>query len=177
MKVRADRPVKKNVAGSVLVCVLVCLGIASIVSLGALKTSLTHRRELQRHWQMEQTQWVLEASWRRALQARLADDRYTGEIWELADAFSDNLDASVRITIEPAAASPDDIELRVTATLQTRDPVPIVTRRSRSWQLSQKRGQDSFLERRGQNSLVRSTRRASPSQKSPDPFFLPPAEN
>ncbi len=66
MRVRSNRGTKKKCAGSLLVCVLVCLGIASVVSLGALRTSLTHRRELQRHWQMEQTQWVLEAGWRRA---------------------------------------------------------------------------------------------------------------
>ncbi len=135
MKVRSDRGVTENRAGSVLVCVLVCLGIASIVSLGALKTSLTHRRELRRHWQMEQTQWVLEAGWRRALRARLADDQYAGEVWELAGVLDGGLDASVQISIEPEAESPDYVELRVAVTLQTQDPVPIVTRRSRSWQL------------------------------------------
>jgi len=126
---------KKNRDGSVLICVLVCLGIASIVSLGTLKTSLTHRRELQRHWQMEQTQWVLEAAWRRAIRARLADDQYTGEVWDLAGVLQSDLNASVEITIKTANASQDNVELLVAVTLQTKDPVPIVTRRSHSWQL------------------------------------------
>lgn len=134
MNVRPACGGKRNRDGSVLVCVLVCLGIASIVTLGTLKTSLTHRRELQRHWQMEQTQWVLEAGWRRALKARLADDQYTGEVWELAGVLQSDLDASVQITIKPQAVSQDNIELLVAVTLQTKDPVPIVTRRSSSWQ-------------------------------------------
>ena len=135
MNIRSERGRKKNCAASVLVCVLVCLGIASIVSLGSLKTSLTHRRELQRHWQMEQTQWVLEAGWRRALRARLADDQYAGEAWQLAGVLQSDLDASVQITIKPQAAAQDFDQLLVAVTLQTQDPVPIVTRRSRSWQL------------------------------------------
>lgn len=135
MNIRSERARKKNYAGSVLICVLVCLGIASIVSLGTLKTSLTHRRELQRHWQMEQTQWVLEAGWRRAQKSRLADDQYTGETWQLAGVLHSDLDASVQITIKPQAAAQDFDELLVAVTLQTQDPVPILTRRSRSWQL------------------------------------------
>jgi len=140
MNVRSDRGIAKNcdgrvLNGSVLICVLVCLGIASIVSLGSLKTSLTHRRELQRHWQMEQTQWVLEAGWRRALKARLADDQYAGEVWQLPGVLQSDLDASVQITINPEEASQDFVELLVAVTLQTKDPVPIVTRRSSSWQL------------------------------------------
>lgn len=135
MKMRSDRGIEKNDTGSVLICVLVCLGIASVVSLGALKTSLTHRRELQRHWHLEQTQWLLEAGWRRALQARQADDQYTGEDWQLPGVLSDDLDATVQITLAPEAAPQDFVELRVAVTLQTQDPVPIVTRRSRSWQL------------------------------------------
>jgi hypothetical protein len=134
MKVQSNHWIKKDCAGSVLVCVLVCLGIASIVSLGTLRTSLTHRRELQRHWQMEQTLWVLEAGWRRAIQARLADDQYSGEDWQLGGVLSGDLDASVQIAIEPDGASRDSVELLVAVILQTRDPVPIVTRRSRAWQ-------------------------------------------
>ncbi len=137
MKVRSGRGVESNCDGSVLVCVLVCLGIASIVSLGTLKSSLTHRRELQRHRQMEQTQWVLEAGWRRALKARLADEQYAGEIWQLDGVLSVDLDAAVQITIEANAAAQDFVELLVSVTLQTKDPVPIVTRRSQSWQLKQ----------------------------------------
>lgn len=135
MKVRSRRSIRRNCAASVLVCVLVCLSIASILSLGTLKTSLSHRRELQRHWQMEQTQWVLEAAWRRALQARLADDQYAGEDWQLAAVFNDDLDVAVQITIEPEVASPDFVELLVTVTVQSKDPDPIVTRRSHSWRL------------------------------------------
>lgn len=126
---------RHRAAGSVLVCVLVCLGVASIVSLGALQTSLTQRRELQRHWQMEQTQWLLEAGWRRALQAREINEQYTGEDWQLPAVLNENLDAVVRITVEPAEPSQDFAELSVTATLTTQDPVPIVTRRSRSWHI------------------------------------------
>jgi hypothetical protein len=135
MNMRSNPSRAKTCNGSVLICVLVCLGIASIVSLGALKTSLAHRRELQRHWQREQTQWVLEAGWRRALTARSADDQYMGEVWDLAEVLQSDLDASVQITILPKEASQDVDELRVAVTLQTKDPVPIVTRRSRSWQL------------------------------------------
>jgi hypothetical protein len=135
MNMRSDCGKGEKNEGSVLVCVLVCLGIASIVSLGTLKTTLAHRRELQRHWQMEQTQWVLEAGWRRALKARLADDQYTGEVWDLAGVLQSDLDASVQIAIKPQDVSQDSVELSVSVTLQTKDPVPIVTRRSNSWQM------------------------------------------
>jgi hypothetical protein len=85
---------------------------------------------------MEQTQWALEAGWRRAMKARLVDDQYTGELLNLADVFHNDLDASVQITIKPQEASIDIDELSVTVTLQTKDSVPIVTRRSRSWPLN-----------------------------------------
>ncbi|HBJ34547.1 MAG TPA: hypothetical protein DDZ51_07240 [Planctomycetaceae bacterium] len=135
MKVRLAFGRKENNRGSVLVCVLVCLGIASTISLGALKTSLNHRRELQRHWQLEQSQWALEAGWRRAIQARLANGQYTGEVWDLAGALHGDLNASVQIAIKPQEDLTDVDELSVTVTLQTKDSVPIVTRRSGSWQL------------------------------------------
>jgi hypothetical protein len=118
---------------SVLVCVLVCMGVASVISLGALKSSLTHRRELQRHWQMEQTQWVLEAGWQRGRKAKLADDRYTGEVWQMEGVLQSDLDCTVEIKIEPQDTADDFEQLVVIATLQTRTPVPMVTRRSQSW--------------------------------------------
>jgi len=93
---------------------------------------------LQRHWQMEQTQWVLEAGWRRALKARLADEKYTGEAWDLAGVLQSDLDASVKIAIKPQDVSQDSVELSVSVTLQTKDSVPIVTRRTGSWQLKKK---------------------------------------
>jgi len=146
MKVRSHCGRKENCDGSVLVCVLVCLGIASIVSLGTLRSSLTHRRELQRHWQMEQTQWVLVAGWRRAMKARLADDQYTGEVWDLPRVLQSDLDASVEITIKPEVSSQDAVELMVTATLRTETAVPIVTRRSFSWQIKKFQTTDQSLE-------------------------------
>lgn len=146
MNVRSHCGRKENCDGSVLVCVLVCLGIASIVSLGTLRASLTHRRELQRHWQMEQTQWVLEAGWRRAMKARLADDQYTGEVWDLPGVLQSDLDASVEIAIKPEESSQDAVELLVTATLRTKAVVPVVTRRSCSWQMKKSQTTDQSLE-------------------------------
>jgi hypothetical protein len=146
MNVRSDCGRKSSCNGSVLVCVLVCLGIASVVSLGTLRSSLTHRRELQRHWQMEQTQWVLEAGWRRAMKARLADDQYTGEVWELSSVLQSDLDAYVEIIIKPKESSQDAVELLVTVTLRTKAPVPIVTRRSCSWQMKKSQTTDQSLE-------------------------------
>lgn len=124
---------KSGHGGVVLICVLVCLGIASVVTLEALRISLRQRRQVQHHLQMEQTHWVLEAGWRRAHKAWTADRTYSGETWALEGVLQPNVNAlvDIRVSDSPQPHAPE--QWLVTATLRTHDPVPIITQRSQSW--------------------------------------------
>lgn len=126
-------PPESRHGGVVLICVLVCLGIASVVTLEALRISLRQRRQVQHHLQMEQTQWVLEAGWRRAHAAWTADRTYSGETWSLEGVLQPNVTAlvDIRVSDSPQPNAPE--QWLVTATLRTHDPVPIITRRSQIW--------------------------------------------
>lgn len=60
--VLAPRNRHSNRNGVTLVAVLVCLGLISVLLLGAFHRSLKQRRQLDRELQMEQTRWLARAA-------------------------------------------------------------------------------------------------------------------
>ena len=116
--------------GMLLICVLVCLGIASAITGLTIQSGLRARKQMRRHWQLEQTRSLLDAGVRRAITDYQAGEEAWNKTWDVRNAFDDFAVASV--TIESAAdGSPNKSDFRVTAELQTNDLSPSVTRRSR----------------------------------------------
>lgn len=65
--------------GSVLVVVLVCLGFAATVLMGALRTSLQQRRQLRNEHDSLQVEWLLDAGVRLSMKELSNDDNYLGQ--------------------------------------------------------------------------------------------------
>jgi len=120
----------------VLVCVLACLAVASTITLASLSAAMRHRRQLRSHWQLEQTVWLLDAGYRRAIEKRQQDPSYSGESWQLDEVFDRPVEAQVLIawahggSDQVSSKQQDSSTLRVVATVQGPDGV---TRRSQRW--------------------------------------------
>ena len=65
--------------GTVLLVVLVCMVVATSIVLGAVQSSLRHRRQLHQEIQLEQTRWLLDAGISRAISQLDRDPEYDGE--------------------------------------------------------------------------------------------------
>lgn len=116
--------------GVVLVCVLACLTVASTITLLSLSSSMRHRRHLRSHWQLEQTVWLLDAGYHRALKKSQQDPDYRGETWRLDEAFDRSVEARVRITWTSGGGDRESSSLHVVATMEGPGGV---TRRSQRW--------------------------------------------
>lgn len=123
-----------------LICVLVCLGIAMSITAIAIQSSLRARRQMNHHWQLEQTRAVLDAAVRRYAVSGKTDLKDWDQPWVL-DGVIERYPFA-RATIEKIDLKTDDesadesdlndFEIyQVTAELKNVDPNPIVTRRSR----------------------------------------------
>lgn len=116
--------------GMLLICVLVCLGIASTITGLTIQSSLRARKQMKRHWQLEQTRTLLDAGVRRAVSQSSAGEEAWEETWDVSNAFEKFSVASV--SVESAVdGPPDQNNYRVTAELRTNELTPTVTRRSR----------------------------------------------
>jgi hypothetical protein len=69
--------------GSVLVCVLVCMSVASALVVATTKTALQAQRQLRHQRQLRQTELLAEAGIERAVRRLSGDSSYRGETWEL----------------------------------------------------------------------------------------------
>ncbi len=132
--------------GAVLVCVLVCMGIATTIGLVAVRSSLQVRRQLRQELQLEQTRWLLDAGIARGLQQLNRRPDYQGETWEVSPALPTDMHATIEIKVltEPTAGpatdgQPTDQPLRrlqVKAAIGTADglavPAPGFTSRTDS---------------------------------------------
>lgn len=101
--------------GTVLIAVLVCLGIASVITLTSVRSSLRHRRELRRQWQLEQTRWLLEAAVIRTREQSRSDEDYSGEAWDVSTTLP-AYDKAI-VTIQPADSESQEASWSVTATI------------------------------------------------------------
>lgn len=116
--------------GTLLVCVLVCLGIATSIMLTAVHSSLRARRQIARELQMEQTRWLLDAGVARARSQLRGDSGYSGESWEVTPALAAHQTARIEISLGDENAADGSRRLAVTATIRGRDPGSLPTRRT-----------------------------------------------
>lgn len=113
--------------GSLLVCVLVCMGIALSISLTAVHASLRERRQATAEWQMEQTRWAADAGLSHALADLAANREYRGEEIVLELGGTPTLDAKVNVVVHRDKQSEEPISISATASLTTDHKHPVIT--------------------------------------------------
>lgn len=121
-------------AGSILICVLVCLAIVTALAGSMLKTALQARKAIRQELQLSQAEFLLEAGVQRAIEQINDDSTYTGERWELSkDAIPGQESALVEIKVTPAT---DDDATRIEVVTQLSANSPQTVRRSYTFSLS-----------------------------------------
>jgi len=115
--------------GAVLVAVLVCMGFATIVLLGAVQTSLHQRRQVRQELQMEQTRWLLDAGLSTAIARLQANPGYDGETLTVTPALNKYSQGTIEISLIRDDVPDQRVGLRVTARLGNADgSLPIMKR-------------------------------------------------
>ena len=119
-----QRPNHHRPNGSVLVCVLVCVSVASALVVAMTKTALQAHRQLRHQRQLRQTELLVEASIERAVVRLSEDSAYRGETWELASKILPGYGAGrVRIVVAAEAeSSPRSYRIEVVARLPADTP-------------------------------------------------------
>jgi len=86
--------------GSLLVCVLVCLLVASALVASTTHSALMSRRDVRVQHQLRQTELLLDAGVLRATRRLQASQDYQGELWQPVAAIDrfDNAQVEIRIT-------------------------------------------------------------------------------
>ncbi len=110
--------------GTVLVCVLICMAVASALVVGATRSALRSQRQLRVQRQLRQTELLAEAAIERAVRQLGHNVHYRGETWELsAHALPNDEAASARIAVTPLPkVSPTEYQIVVTARLGPDSP-------------------------------------------------------
>ncbi len=105
-------------SGAILIYVLVCMGIGLSLMLAALQSSLRQRRQLQQLVRVEQTDWLVEAGYARAIRQLNQSVDYSGETWQPTAVLAADDPASVEIVIrrpDPAEELSGMLTIEVTA--------------------------------------------------------------
>lgn len=104
--------------GSVLIVVLVCLGFAATLMMGALRMGLQQRRQMRNERDLLQTEWLLDAGVRLAVQTLSADEDYDGQTLTFAQGLQPEHKGVVEIRVDDQPDSNDSRLVRVFATLE-----------------------------------------------------------
>lgn len=104
-------------SGTILICVLACLGIVIALVMTTMQSSLRGRREVRMQRQLIQTEFLCEAGVQRAVQQLKKAPEYKGEIWfpKLGSTSFEN--AAIEIRIEPSMDDINTLRAEVIATL------------------------------------------------------------
>ena len=104
-------------SGTILICVLACLGIVIALVMTTMQSSLRGRREVRMQRQLIQTEFLCEAGVQRAVQQLKKAPEYKGEIWipKLGSTSFEN--AAIEIRIEPSMDDINTLRAQVIATL------------------------------------------------------------
>jgi hypothetical protein len=106
---------KTRSSGSILICVLVCLGISASIMMVSVRSSLRVRRQMRIETQLEQTRWLLEAGMRRGASRFREDPGYQGETWKVVPALASYRDATVEIKVTRNGVSGEQARMNVSA--------------------------------------------------------------
>jgi type II secretory pathway pseudopilin PulG len=139
--------------GFLLICVLTCMSVASMMAMVSMKSSIRSRRQMNREAQMDQTIRLLQAGYDRAIDQRNRDPSYTGETWDVSEAFAGMAEAKILIRWPNGSDPPDQLEesdqpvelnqgdersrLFVQARMKSQDLTAQPTRRTRTWRLNE----------------------------------------
>lgn len=104
-------------SGTILICVLACLGIVIALVMTTVQSSLRGRREVRMQRQLIQTEFLCEAGVQRAVQQLKKSPEYKGEKWfpKLGSTSYEN--AEIEIRIEPSSEVVNTLRAEVIATL------------------------------------------------------------
>jgi len=95
--------IRKQKSGAVLICVIVCMAVATLLLAGMLRQTLSARRQIRTERQSRQTDWLVQAGAERAAFQLANDPEYTGEVWSLsADRMGGSDPAAVTISVAKA---------------------------------------------------------------------------
>ena len=109
-----------NRNGFLVICVLVCIGVAtSIISLSTAE-AIRARRAAKHSQQMRQTEYLLDAGVLRSATQLANSVEYSGEVWEPEIQDLSQLNPKVKISIE-RGTDPEQIGVMVTAQLGLQD--------------------------------------------------------
>jgi hypothetical protein len=86
--------------GTLVVCVLVCLLVASTMATAITRSALRARRELRLGHQMRQTELFLDAGILRAAGKTQGSEEYQGEVWQPTTAIAHFEGALVEISVK-----------------------------------------------------------------------------
>lgn len=104
-------------SGTVLICVLACLGIVIVLVMATIQSSLRGRREVRMQRQLIQTEFLCEAGVQRAIQQTKKSAEYKGEKW-LPKLGSTSFEyAAIEIRIESVKDDAKSIRAEVIASL------------------------------------------------------------
>ena len=113
-----QRPGRSGRQGSLLVCVLVCMGIALSIMLTSVHASLRERRQVARELQMEQTRWLADAGLTRGIMKLTQDAGYTGETWEVTPVIREDQLAVIEISVTKSDDDNGSVRLSASATIR-----------------------------------------------------------
>jgi Tfp pilus assembly protein PilX len=102
--------------GAILVVVLVCLAVATAISVVVVRQIAAERRAVQMNYRGLQALWLAEGGIERAVARLAADPKYAGETWPIpAKELAANDSAVVRIQVETIAGQPERRSVRIEA--------------------------------------------------------------
>ena len=104
-------------SGTVLICVLACLGIVIALVMTTMQSSLRGRREVRMQRQLIQTDFLCEAGVQRAVQQLKRSPEYKGEKWFPKLGSTSFGNAAIEIRIEPSQEVVNTLRAEVFATL------------------------------------------------------------
>jgi len=133
--------------GSVLIVVLVCLGFAATVLMGALRISLQQRRQLRNEHDSVQTEWLLDAGVRSAREALSKDSAYAGQKTTFEDGLRPGQVGVVEIQVHNKPNAEDVLTVQISARLD-RPTSHFEIKRSLSFEFPLKKPGSQSLESR-----------------------------
>ncbi len=109
--------VSESRSGTVLICVLACLGIVFAMVITTVQWSLRGRLEVRMQRQLLQTELLCEAGVKRAVQQFRKSAEYRGEKWTPKSISSRFEHAVIEIQLEPSAQDPRSMNAEIVASL------------------------------------------------------------
>ena len=110
------RDFQRRQRGAILVVVLVCLAVATAMSVVVVKQIAAERQAVQMNHRRLQASWLAEAGIERAAARLAADPKYAGETWTIsANELAAGESGVVKIQVEAIAGQPERRSVRVEA--------------------------------------------------------------